>query len=381
MMDKKVAFIGNLGNCTYWYVKHLRETGIDAWLYIVFKKRGPDGQPIIPVKQDPRAEDRELKGKLPFWIKFFHIYSLKNLLNLRKEFNQYGLNIAFEAMPIFLQFCRKPLISFGTGSNLREEVFKKGIKSFLLKRGFLKSKMLLFDNIDIKTLESLERLGVKKYKWIPDYFSREDLLKTTKDSRIKGDFLKKFKEKFICFYPARVNFHQKGTDILIKGFADFERENSNLARLLLIDWGEDKEELKKLIDELGLREKVSFLPVLSYPEVLNLIKKSSLIFGYFRNGSSGIHHFPLVIEETLALGNIIISSIDQSAFKEIVGEKPQILEAFSKEDIKNQLKFVIKNYPQLKRKFGKKGPDWVKKYCSKEFIRPKLVKIIKEYAQ
>lgn len=382
MKNKKIAFVGNLGNCTYWYVKHLRELKIDACLYITFKKYDKEGKPIIPFKQDPREEDSDLKGVFPSWIKFFHLYSIKNIfLNFKKEFKQYHLIFAFEATPIFLQFCQKPLISFGTGSNLREQIFERGIKAFLLRRGFLKSRMVLFDNIDNRTLISLKKLRIKKYEWLPDYYSKDTLLKSMENSEIKDDFLKKFKERLICFSPSRIDFEQKGTDILIKGFAAFNNENLGTARLLIINWGKDKDKAKELIRNLGIGNKVTFLPVLSYPDVLKLINDCSVTFGYFCNGNSGIHHFPLCLQEALTFGKISISSLDQDAFLKIVGEKPKILESFSEEDIKNQLNLVFKNYFDLEKEFSKEAPYWIKKYCSKEFIRSKLVKIIEEHVQ
>src|SRR4030042_305913 len=365
MKNKKIAFVGNLGNSTYWHVKHLRELEIDAWLCIAFKKYDKEGKPIIPLKQDPRREDPDLKGILPSWVKFFHLYSMKNLfLNFKKEFKQYNLIIAFESMPIFLQFCKSPLISFGTGSNLREQIFEKGIRAYLLRRGFLKSKMVLFDNIDSKTLDALGKLGIKKYEWLPDYCSRDNLVKSMKNTKIKDDFLKKFKERLICFSSSRIDFQQKGTDILIKGFAAFNKENPGVARILIINWGKDKDKLKELIKNLGIGDSVTFLPVLFYPDVLKLINDCSIVFGYFYNGSSGIHHFPFCLQEALALGKISISSLDQNAFLKVVGEKPKIFEAFSEEDIKKQLNLVFKNYSDLKKEVNEETLHWIEKYCS-----------------
>ena len=135
MSDKKIAFIGNLGGCTYWYVKMLRESGVEAFLYIVFKKKDINGKPIFVHNQDPREQDKSLGKELPLWVRTFHLYSIKSILGLRREFNQYDLNIAFKTMPAFLQFCKPPMLSFGTGTNLREEVFRRGLRPFLLRRG------------------------------------------------------------------------------------------------------------------------------------------------------------------------------------------------------------------------------------------------------
>jgi hypothetical protein len=375
-MYKKISFVGNVGNCTYWYVKYLRQAGVDAWLYITFKKYDKNKKPIIIFGQDPRNEDRELGGILPFWVKFFHVHSIKNFFNIKKEFDRYDLNIAFESLPIFLQFSKKPLISFATGSNLREQAFNKGIKGMLLKRGFRKSKLVLFDNIDMVTIKCFEKLGIKKYQWLPCYLPPENPPSRSETKIINNDFFKKIKEKFIFFSSSRLDFSQKGTDILIRGFANFIKKNKNLAKLLIIDFGKDKEETKKLIEKLNIKNSISILPVLSREEIINLNKESSLTFGYFKNNNSGVHHFPFSIMDALKTGNISISSIDSEAFLKIVGEEPPVLKACSEKELEDQMIFAIRNYNKIKNDFSVRGPLWIKKYHSKEFITEKLLKII-----
>ncbi len=376
MKNKRIAFIGNLGGSTYWYVKMLREAGVDAFLYITFKKYDKHSKPIFIHNQDPREQDQSLGNELPPWVKTFHLHSIRSILGVRKEFNQYDLNIAFKTMPVFLQFCKTPLISFGTGTNLREEVFRKSIRGILLKRGFQKSKIVLFDNVDTATLNALKRLGIKRAEWIPDYLSKAGLLEKLKAHTIKKDFLEQFREEMLCFMPSRLNFSQKGSDILLRALADFDKQYPGKIRLLAVEFGKDVDKFKQMVKDLGLTKIVTMLPLLDYADLLYLTQQASLVFGYFCNGKSGIHHFPLCLQEGLALGSIVISSIDTTAFQKVVGEAPFVLEAFSYKDIKNQLEYALKNYSTLKAKHSKQGPLWLDKYASVEYIRPKLVKII-----
>lgn len=379
-MLKKVAFVGNVGNCTYWYAKFLREAGIDTTLYISFKKYDKLGKPVIIFGQDPREEDASLKGKLPDWVKFFHVYSLKSIFNIRKEFDRYDLNIAFEALPIFLQFSRAPLLSFATGSNLKEQAFEKNLKGVLLKRGFLKSKAVLFDNIDFGTLECLEKLHIRKYEWVPCYVVSESQTKMEKDI-INDGFFEKFKEKYLFFSSARLDFRQKGTDVLLKGFAYFLKKNNEIARLILIDYGIDGEKTKEMIDKLGLKGNVTILPVVSRRDDMELKKKCSLSFGYFNNGISGLHHWPFSVMDALKIGSITVSSVDENAFLKIVGEVPPVVKVSSESDLSQKLEIILKNYEKLKNDAAINGPQWIKKYNSKDFIVNKFLKIINEYAR
>ncbi len=375
-MTKKIGLIGNSGNCSYWYAKHLRESGVDARLYIIFKKYDKNGNPILCFDEDPRTEDVELAGDLPDWIKLFYIYSIKNCLKALKEFEQHDLNIAFGSTAIFFQFTKKPLIFFATGTDLREQVFKRTIKNFLMKKGILRSKMILFDNIDMMTIRAIRKIGVKKYQWIPCYLPSPDL---SKKGLIKDNFFSGFKEKYAFFCFSRLDFGKKGSDILIRGFAAFAKKHRGLARLFLIDYGKDAKKAKALTRELGVKEDVSFLRFLSSADVIRLLKQCSLAFGYFKSVFSGIYHYPFSIMDSLKSGAIIISSIDEEAFKHIVGEEPPVLKAYTEKDIESQINFVLENYEKIKGDFSKSGPLWTDKYHSKEFINQRLMEAINQF--
>ena len=129
-----------------------------------------------------------------------------------------------------------------------------------------------------------------------------------------------------------------------------------------------------MIKKLNIENSVSILPLLSQSEIIELYKKCSLTFGYFKDNNSGIYHYPFSIMNALKTGSISISSIDRVAFQEVVGEEPFILKAFTEKDIEEQINFTFTNYNKVKNDFAAKGPLWVKKYHSKEFIIKRLLK-------
>lgn len=380
-MGIKVSFIGNLDNLTYWYVKNLREIGVDAYLYVEFKKYDRQGRPVLAFNSDPRDVDRNLNKELPEWVKFYHTHSLKNFININREFNQYNLNISFARIPILTQFCKKPLISFVTGQDMRGWIFESHPLPILLKRALKKSKAVLHDNVDMDTLEALDRLKINDSEWIPDFTGKDYLLEIADKSAGKIDPMSGFKEKFICLSPARPIFKIKGSDILIKGFVNFVRKSKISTRLLIIDRDGDGTEAANLIKKLGAGDVVSIIAQMPKADLLKLMSKCAVVFGYFKNGSSGVHHFPVTIEDGLAMGNIIISSIDDRAFQKVVGEEPPVLKAFTEKDIENQLEFVFANYDQAQKDAAANGIRWTEKYHSKDFINEKLIKMINRYAE
>lgn len=383
--NKRIAFIGNDCNCTYWYVKLLRQENINAYLYIAFKEFDADGNPIIPSGQDdPRGEDASLKGKLPEWVLLFNPHSLSGVVNTWRELNGYDLNIACGRWSAFVQFCRPPFISFAIGSDLRELVYKINPLSILYKLAVKRSKAILFDNVDTGTLNSLKNLKVKHHYWIPDYISNEYLLNGASNDSRTDSILNNFSEKLILFSPARLNFPQKGTNVLIKGFSRFIQNSGgkDSVRLLMIDYGEDRERTRELIRETGAGDNITLLPLMSPREVQKLIRLADIVLGYFKFNEYGVHHYPVVLEDAMALGRPIISSIDFDAFRVVAGEEPPIiLAAFSEHDVAEKIQAAVASYSEIADKSAHAGPAWINKYHSAPFIIEKLKRIINEHSK
>jgi glycosyltransferase involved in cell wall biosynthesis len=106
----------------------------------------------------------------------------------------------------------------------------------------------------------------------------------------------------------------KGIDITIKIFKELLRVNPNLKLVNIGMFGSETDNLKKLVVNLNIEDKVSFRGVISHNELLSMIKKSIAI----------IHTptrfvFDLIILEAMSLLTPIIA-LDLNGLREVLGD-------------------------------------------------------------
>ena len=119
----RIAHIGNLANVAYNLSKHLRDEGYDIDLFIVAK------DDKINTSSDPRLEDN--MAGFPPWIRTLNTSRLSHFASMRKTFSKYDFLHAYTLSPIYLQFCKRPMISHATGTDMREYAFGKGPLPYL----------------------------------------------------------------------------------------------------------------------------------------------------------------------------------------------------------------------------------------------------------
>jgi glycosyltransferase involved in cell wall biosynthesis len=125
----------------------------------------------------------------------------------------------------------------------------------------------------------------KKSKLIPYGFSRESNPAPVKKADI-----------FTVAYCGRMTIFSKGLDILLEGFALFNRRHPN-TRLVLIGDGKDKETLRGLCRGLGISSSVLFTGGLFGEEKIKMLRESHVFAHPSR--SDGL---PATILEAAALG-------------------------------------------------------------------------------
>jgi glycosyltransferase involved in cell wall biosynthesis len=81
-------------------------------------------------------------------------------------------------------------------------------------------------------------------------------------------------ENFIT-YMGRIDFHQKGLDLLLKAFAQITAKDD--VKLRIIGGGNDEEQLHHLIDELNLKERVVLTGRMQGMERLRLLARSKFV--------------------------------------------------------------------------------------------------------
>jgi len=101
----------------------------------------------------------------------------------------------------------------------------------------------------------------------------------------------------------------KGSDRLIRGFADFAKRHPAVhAALVLFEYGDDVIDSRELVDSLGILESVHWMPLMSRKEILLGLSLADFGCGEFHEGCIGGG----TTWEVLALGKPLLHYVDQA---------------------------------------------------------------------
>ena len=182
--------------------------------------------------------------------------------------------------------------------NLNNYMFSN---KFLSKIFYEKSFRLIAVSNEIRDL-ILSKYKLKNVKYIPN-FSPNNLVDNNEDIFLD------LPKKYILFF-GRIDDKVKNIKLLIEAFTSSELINNNIKLIILGD-GPDVQELKKIVFDKNIDEKVLFLSYISNP---NQIIKNAL----FTVLTSRYEGFPMSIIESLSIGTPVVSVDCKSGPKEIL---------------------------------------------------------------
>ncbi len=338
MVNKKIAFIGNMNNNFSAFAKYIREKKIEVHLFLL------DNDYFHP-KDDSFSDEWKLYtfrlnwGSLDSWSKI-------DFKKIKKQFNKYDLTIGCDAVPAFFNKAGLDLdifIPYGfdlysmpyfkmvhpkriLAKFLTFKYQKKGIKYakniFIAPTGGILEKNLN----EIKPTGKIYRGGVPMI-YYPDFHTNSFESEKQKSKITKTLVSLKKQGKTIIFHSSRHYWKTKksvnsikGNDILFKGLKktiDYFKSNKINLHIVTFEYGKDVNYSKELIKKLGIEEYVTWIPRSPRKEVMIGLSQSDIVVGelfhsYFSYG---------IIYEAMALKKLIVHKrIDldyESYYKEL----------------------------------------------------------------
>lgn len=171
----------------------------------------------------------------------------------------------------------------------------------------------------------------------------------------------------VIFSPTRQHWKDKsgswtkGNDVLFRAAARLAAEGHDF-RLHLVAWGKEIDDSKALIAELGIAEKVVWLPTMQKRELWEAYCTAHAVADQFILPALGGVGF-----ETMALGRRLITAIDEAQLTHFFGEAPPCLSASTVEECIAQLRRVIAD-PQDEAGMGAAAQRWMQIHHSAERI-------------
>jgi glycosyltransferase involved in cell wall biosynthesis len=127
----------------------------------------------------------------------------------------------------------------------------------------------------------------------------------------------------------------KGNDVFLRAAGRMADEGRDF-RIILVEWGKEVEASKTLIAELGVADKVSWVPTMQKHELWEAYARAHAVVDQFTLPALGA-----VGVEVMALGRRLITAIDAAQLGSFFGEAPPCLHASTVDECAAQMRSVI----------------------------------------
>jgi len=381
-----VACIGNMNNMLYPIAKILSQKGLPVTLFLL-----DEYENFIP-PNDFIGGDFDMV-KLGWNERTFSNTSKEDILGIFKGFN-FFIGMDYSAAYMTKAGIRLD-IYMPAGSDLFDWPFKKFNSAFpemweiskvtcamAQHQGIKYAKFFSLDSTDTNSENTLLKINIKGVR-IPTLplIYHQNLSLNIEQEEIA--FIRKLKTDgcFIIMQQGRqawkysdTNPHQKGNDILIKGFGTFLR-NSDMAnnKLVLFSYGEDVKSTEELINELDLMLNVIWIKPLNVLYVQQILKYAHIIVGNLKIGRLSYG----AVYEALACKVSFMGYREDQLYKENYDKLYPMINVATPEEVADQLEYYYHNRKELTT-MGEQGHDWLLNYAINPSVQ-KVLEIIKNH--
>ncbi|MFN4246329.1 MAG: glycosyltransferase [Flavipsychrobacter sp.] len=387
---KRIALVGNMNNNFFAITRYLRDKGYDAHLF--YRLATPHFQPMA----DSYGNDYESFCHQVDWLENgFHNADVEDVRKVLNGFEFYigqgeeaavaykaGFNIdvyypygsdVYKYAQLPQEYALKSKIkSLLTGSTDRPSYsqMKEGTMAKYLKGAIIDARYIFADatNDEFEAqLKSLQYKGI--YKKVPMPFIYYPEYERIDEKALPQYLVEKIRQiktsyDFVLLYHGRqewATYHNqftgKNTHHLIQGFAGFIKENPQCnACLVMLEYGTDVEQSKKLIYQLGIEDIVYWLPKMYRKELMYVVQQANVCCGEFAHS---FLTFGTVVEAMLMKKPVITHRVD-SYYASTYPVLYPCYNAREPKEIEQAISQAFTN-PEERLRMGDEAYAWVKK--------------------
>ena len=379
MKPIKIALFGNMNNNQFVLGRYLRDRGYDVDLLInpmttpalfLPDKDSYDTTYTAWVKEIRWGSERStIKALLlPSWRRF-----------MKKQFKEYDLVMGNGHAPALFGLLGLNFIYFQYGGDLRNysswklitrkgwrDTIVRSVIGIMFRSGLRKMRASITGGY---WHETYLRLGVSEDRLypvtfpmvyaanahLPEWYKGTAHLQEFRKTRQANEFLFVSHSRHAwdpAVYKDGVN--SKGTDVMLRGFAEFVKRNPSKAKLVLFAYGADVGRSRDLIEELGIVDSIVWIPTLARKEVMAIVGQCDAGVGQMKHIGVGGG----VIYEFMSLSVPVIQHLDIK-----LSGGPQFTEMYPYKHVNDEhelaLAFedVLSNTAKYKA-MGKAGAEW-----------------------
>lgn len=298
----RVHLYGNVLNWAYQFGKHLRERGHKVRVFI-------DQSEAMSLYR-PEWED-DSAGALPDWVEPVDIRLTRLLVpgGAEREFlrrlGDCDVIQTFGEYALWAWRTRTPYVVLSYGGDLEILPFARSslralVLSRLIGRAFRGAAVFVYALPYHRSLVERLRLRTAVFNShaVPIDTRKYAPFPAAERARLRSAY----PHRFVFFHGARQEWtfkdaNDKGNDRLFRAYARFVRDVSRDTLLIAVERGRDLARSRELVADLGLADRVRWVPALRKPALIAMLNSVDLFFDQFAHGYYGV-----VALEALACG-------------------------------------------------------------------------------
>jgi glycosyltransferase involved in cell wall biosynthesis len=242
----------------------------------------------------------------------------------------------------------RPYLFGQIGGEIWFEAARNDTFGILTRRAIGASSVVLVSNPI--TLAHARRYGFHNLLYVP--LPLDEDVYSPGDDDIRDEWRDRMGGDFFVLTSMRMDRHWKGAELALEGFARFAL-HAPQARLLVLGWGEDIEFARSRMVQLGLQDRVFFLPTVGKKRLVRYLRAADLVIeqfvlGYY--GASGL--------EAMACGKPVIMRIEREQYDALIDVgAPPILQAQDELAVEGHLRRLYEDRA-LCRRIGEQTREW-----------------------
>lgn len=295
---------------------------------------------------------------------------------LRRRFEEwfagYDLIQAYGLEPIYAWLFgrRRPYVAFEHGT-MREIPFEDSRRGRLLAVAYQRANRVLITNPDVLT--AAQRLGLKGFQFIPHPV--DETKYRPEGTTLRQELENRYQTDCILFAPSRQNWALKGNDQVIRAFARLLKATKRRPILILGDWGQEMNDSRELIKDLGITESVVWVPPLPKMRLIDYYNAADMVLDQFTLGVFGS-----ITPEAMACAKPVMLHFDRALHEWCYAEMPPVVSARTEGQIYEAMLRLIDD-DGLRSSIGQSSREWVVKHHGWELVADRQISLYRELLQ
>ena len=254
---------------------------------------------------------------------------------------------------------------------MREIPFEDSRRGRLLAVAYQRANRVLITNPDVLT--AAQRLGLKGFQFIPHPV--DETKYRPEGTTLRQELENRYQTDCILFAPSRQNWALKGNDQVIRAFARLLKATKRRPILILGDWGQEMNDSRELIKDLGITESVVWMPPLPKMRLIDYYNAADMVLDQFTLGVFGS-----ITPEAMACAKPVMLHFDRALHEWCYAEMPPVVSARTEGQIYEAMLRLIDD-DGLRSSIGQSSREWVVKHHGWELVADRQISLYRELLQ